>query len=132
MYFLFIVTTACAGLALATVIRIELSMPGVTFLSNNSEKYLTIVAIHAIVMVFYVVIPALFGAFGNFLLPTQLGVPDVAFPRLNSFMFWVTPGGFVLLLHVFLFDRSPSTPLELSSLTAARARGSTTYRLGAC
>jgi len=87
MYFLFIVTTAFAGLALATVIRVELALPGISFLSNNSEKYLTIVAIHAIVMVFFVVIPALFGAFGNFLLPTQLGVRDVAFPRLNSFMF---------------------------------------------
>ena len=42
------------------------------------------------------VIPALFGAFGNFLLPTQLGVRDVAFPRLNSFMFWFTPGGLLL------------------------------------
>jgi len=87
MYFLFVITSAFAGLALATVIRVELSMPGVSFLSNNSEKYLTIVAIHAIIMVFYVVIPVLFGAFGNFLLPTQLGVRDVAFPRLNSFMF---------------------------------------------
>jgi hypothetical protein len=57
-------------------------------------------------MVFFVVIPALYGAFGNFLLPTQLGVRDVAFPRLNSFMFWVTPSGFILLLHIFFFDKS--------------------------
>jgi len=48
----------------------------------------------------------LFGAFGNFLLPTQLGIRDVAFPRLNSFMFWVTPAGFVMLLHILLFDRA--------------------------
>jgi cytochrome c oxidase subunit I len=57
-------------------------------------------------MVFFMIIPVLFGAFGNFLLPTQLGIRDVAFPRLNSFMFWVTPSGFVLLLHIILFDRS--------------------------
>jgi heme/copper-type cytochrome/quinol oxidase subunit 1 len=87
MYFAFIILTALAGLLLATVIRIELSSPGVSIFGNNSEKYLTLVSLHAIVMVFFVVIPVLFGAFGNFLLPTQLGVRDVAFPRLNSFMF---------------------------------------------
>ena len=87
MYFSFLVITAFSGLLFATIIRIELATPGVSYLQNNSEKYLTIVSLHGLVMVFFVVIPALFGAFGNFLLPTQLGVRDVAFPRLNSFMF---------------------------------------------
>jgi len=87
MYFLFIIVTAFSGLLLATVIRLELAFPGKSILNNNSEKYLTVVSLHGIVMVFFVVIPSLFGAFGNFLLPTQLGVRDVAFPRLNSFMF---------------------------------------------
>lgn len=87
MYFFFIVITAFSGLTLATIIRIELAIPGVSFLGNNSERYLTIISMHAVVMVFFVIIPLLFGAFGNFLLPTQLGVRDVAFPRLNSFMF---------------------------------------------
>jgi len=87
MYFIFIGVTGFSGLVLATLIRIELAYPGQVILANNSERYLTIAAIHAIVMVFFVIIPVLFGAFGNFLLPTQLGVRDVAFPRLNSFMF---------------------------------------------
>jgi heme/copper-type cytochrome/quinol oxidase subunit 1 len=106
MYFVFIVITGFTGLILATVIRLELAYPGHGFLNNNSEKYLTIASLHAIVMVFFVVIPALFGAFGNFLLPTQLGIRDVAFPRLNSFMFWITPAGFILLLHIIIFDKS--------------------------
>jgi heme/copper-type cytochrome/quinol oxidase subunit 1 len=87
MYFVFILITSFSGLLLATIIRVELAYPGQSFLNNNSEKYLTIISLHGIVMVFFVVIPAIFGAFGNFLLPTQLGVRDVAFPRLNSFMF---------------------------------------------
>ena len=87
MYFVFVLASSTAGLILATIIRIELAYPGQTILSNNSERYLTIASIHGIVMVFFVIIPILFGAFGNFLLPTQLGVRDVAFPRLNSFMF---------------------------------------------
>jgi heme/copper-type cytochrome/quinol oxidase subunit 1 len=87
MYFIFTIITGFTGLLLATIIRIELAYPGQGILNNNSEKYLTIASLHAIVMVFFVVIPILFGAFGNFLLPTQLGIRDVAFPRLNSFMF---------------------------------------------
>lgn len=105
MYFYFIFITSFSGLLLATIIRIELAYPGRMFLGNNAERYLTVISLHGIVMVFFVVIPALYGAFGNFLLPTQLGVRDVAFPRLNSFMFWVTPSGFVLILHIFLFDK---------------------------
>ena len=106
MYFIFTIITGFTGLVLATVIRIELAYAGQGILNGNSEKYLTVAALHAIVMVFFMIIPILFGAFGNFLLPTQLGIRDVAFPRLNSFMFWVTPAGFVMLLHVLLFDKS--------------------------
>lgn len=105
MYFAFIALSGFAGLVLATIIRIELHGAGQTVLVQNAERYLTIASLHGVIMVFFVVIPTIFGAFGNFLVPTQLGVRDVAFPRLNSFMFWVTPSGFVLLLHILLFDR---------------------------
>ena len=106
MYFLFTIISGFTGLVLATVIRIELAYPGQSILVNNAEKYLTIISLHGIIMVFFMIIPIIFGAFGNFLLPTQLGIRDVAFPRLNSFMFWVTPSGFVMLLHIILFDKS--------------------------
>lgn len=106
LYFFFVLLSGFTGLVLATIIRLELAYPGQFFLTNNAERYLTTISLHGVVMVFFMIIPVLFGAFGNFLLPTQLGIRDVAFPRLNSFMFWVTPSGFVLLLHIILFDRS--------------------------
>ena len=106
MYFIFTLVTGVTGLILATAIRVEMAYAGQGIFLGNSERYLTVASLHAIVMVFFVVIPILFGAFGNFLLPTQLGIRDVAFPRLNSFMFWITPSGFVLLLHIILFDKS--------------------------
>jgi cytochrome c oxidase subunit 1 len=106
MYFIFTFITGFTGLILATIIRVELAYPGQMILVGNAEKYLTVISLHGIIMVFFVVIPILYGAFGNFLLPTQLGIRDVAFPRLNSFMFWITPAGFVLLLHILLFDKS--------------------------
>lgn len=106
LYFFFVLLSGFTGLVLATIIRLELAYPGQFFLTNNAERYLTTISLHGVVMVFFMIIPVLFGAFGNFLLPTQLGIRDVAFPRLNSFMFWVTPSGFVLLLHIILFDRA--------------------------
>jgi hypothetical protein len=56
-------------------------------------------------MVFYMIMPLIFGAFGNFLLPTQLGVHDVAFPRLNSAAFWFLPGGLIMLMLLVCDDR---------------------------
>lgn len=74
-------------MVLATIIRMELSYPGVGVFAGDSLQYLSIVTAHGVVMVFFMIMPLLFGAFANFLLPTQLGVHDVAFPRLNSAAF---------------------------------------------
>lgn len=87
LYFFFVLLSGFTGLILATIIRLELAYPGQFFLTNNAERYLTTISLHGVVMVFFMIIPVIFGAFGNFLLPTQLGIRDVAFPRLNSFMF---------------------------------------------
>lgn len=87
LYFLFVLLAGFTGLVLATIIRLELAYPGQFFLTNNAERYLTTISLHGVVMVFFMIIPVIFGAFGNFLIPTQLGIRDVAFPRLNSFMF---------------------------------------------
>jgi heme/copper-type cytochrome/quinol oxidase subunit 1 len=75
------------GMSLASVIRLEFAYPGVGILAGDSIQYLSICTAHGAIMVFFMIMPALYGAFGNFLLPTQLGVHDVAFPRLNSAAF---------------------------------------------
>ena len=92
-------------MALATIIRTEMAHPGVGILAGDSLQYLTIVTAHAVIMVFFMIMPLLFGAFANFLLPTQLGVHDVAFPRLNSAAFWFLPAGLIMLLQLACSDR---------------------------
>lgn len=90
---------------LATIIRLEMAYPGVGILAGDSLQYLSIVTAHAVIMVFFMIMPLIFGAFGNFLLPTQLGVHDVAFPRLNSAAFWFLPGGLLMLAQLVCLDR---------------------------
>jgi hypothetical protein len=83
----------------------EFAYPGVGILAGDSIQYLSIATAHGVIMVFFMVMPAIFGAFGNFLLPTQLGVHDVAFPRLNSAAFWFLPGGLIMLCQLVCVDR---------------------------
>jgi len=92
-------------MSLATVIRMEFAYPGVGILAGDSIQYLCIATAHGVIMVFFMIMPAIFGAFGNFLLPTQLGVHDVAFPRLNSAAFWFLPGGLIMLCQLVCVDR---------------------------
>ena len=104
-YFWFVILAGICGMILATIIRLEMAYPGVGVLAGDSLQYLSVVTAHAVIMVFFMIMPLLFGAFGNFLLPTQLGVHDVAFPRLNSAAFWFLPAGLLMLCQLVCLDR---------------------------
>ena len=52
------------------------------------EFYTMLFTMHATVMIFLVIIPVLAGAFGNFLIPLQIGADDMAFPTLNMMSYW--------------------------------------------
>ena len=104
-YFNFVLVAGTAGMSLATLIRLEFAYPGVGILAGDSLQYLSIATAHGVIMVFFMIMPLIFGGFGNFLLPTQLGVHDVAFPRLNSAAFWFIPGGLIMLCQLVCIDR---------------------------
>jgi cytochrome c oxidase subunit 1 len=88
---------------MAMLMRGELAQPGLQFLSP--EQYNQVFTMHGTIMLLLFATP-LFLAFGNLIMPLQIGAPDVAFPRLNAFSYWlylfgslivgltlVTPGG---------------------------------------
>ena len=52
------------------------------------EFYTMLFTMHGTIMIFFVIIPLLTGAFGNFLIPLMIGAPDMAFPKLNMFGYW--------------------------------------------
>ena len=96
-YLFFSMWTGLSGAALATMIRLELAYPGSSFFKGDSLRYLQVITAHGLIMVFFVVVPILFGGFANFLIPYHVGSKDVAFPRLNSIGFWIQPCGYILL-----------------------------------
>ena len=63
------------------------------------EFYNKLFTLHGTVMIFFVIIPILSGAFGNFLIPLMIGARDMAFPRLNTLSYWMMPLAFVALLN---------------------------------
>ena len=53
------------GTALSMMIRLELAVPGQGFLEGNGQLYNVIITAHGLIMLLFMVMPALFGGFGN-------------------------------------------------------------------
>ena len=68
------------------------------------EFYNMLVSMHASVMIFFVIIPLLTGAFGNFTIPLMIGAPDMAFPKLNMCSYWFMWPAFFIIVASFFAD----------------------------
>lgn len=56
-------------------------------LVQNSQVYNSLITSHALIIIFFMVIPVLIGSFGNFMIPILCGTPDISIPRANSLRF---------------------------------------------
>ncbi len=70
----------------------------------SPEGYTALFTMHGTVMIFFVIIPLLTGAFGNYLIPLMIGARDMAFPRLNAFSFWIMVPGIACALAGFALE----------------------------
>jgi cytochrome c oxidase subunit 1 len=95
MYLLFACVMFFLGGTMALVIRLELFQPGLQFVDPATFNSMT--TMHALLMIFGAVMPAWTGL-ANWMIPMQVGAPDMALPRLNNFSFWILPFAFTLLL----------------------------------
>ena len=112
---LYLITSALVGfvsVAFTVYMRLELMDPGVQYMCMEGARFFASDAVctpnghlwnvlitgHGILMMFFVVIPALFGGFGNYFMPLQIGAPDMAFPRMNNLSFWMYVAGTTLAI----------------------------------
>lgn len=84
-----------SGILIRLLIRIELSHPGAKMISE--QFFNRLVTAHAIVIIFFIVIPILIGGFGNWILPLILSAPDMRYPRTNNLRFWLLPSSFLFM-----------------------------------
>ncbi len=97
----FFLIAVCLGLLL----RIELMAPGRTIM--GAQSYNALFTVHGVIMVFLFIIPGFPGAFGNLVMPIQIGARDVAFPRLNLFSWWLYMLGAVIILTALFTGGGP-------------------------
>lgn len=111
MYLLFAVLSGLFGTSLSSLIRLELAQPGSLVFANNANLYHVVMAMHGVIMVFFLVTPVVFGGLGNYFVPIHVGARDVAYPRLNNFSFWVLPSALIIALRT-LWEGVKLTPMQ--------------------
>jgi len=106
-YFFLALVAVTVGTILSLLMRFHLVWPAahLPFVPGGimtPEQYLALITMHGTIMVFFVLTAAPQSAFGNYLLPLQIGASDMAFPRLNMLSFWLTLLAFVVMMAAFV------------------------------
>src|SRR4029450_12917077 len=106
LYLLFSFAMLMIGGVLALGTPLELLHPGLQFV--NPELFNQFTTMHGLIMVFGAIMPAFVG-FANWMVPLQVGAPDMAFARMNNFSFWLlTPAALMLAGSFFMPGGAPA------------------------
>jgi cytochrome c oxidase subunit I len=112
LYLIFAICAGIVGGGISGLMRWELAEPGIQHLTTwasmmkgsgatldeSYHMWNVLITAHGLIMVFFMVMPAIIGGFGNWFIPLMIGAPDMAFPRMNNVSFWLTVVAFIMLL----------------------------------
>src|ERR1700757_2437411 len=132
------------GGLLAMLVRWQLAWPGrpIAFMGKLfpegmpngqmlPEFYNSLFTMHATIMIFFAIMPILIGAFGNFVVPIQIGARDMAFPTLNMLSFWTAVPAAVMIIWSFFVTggAAQSGWTSYAPLSIVQTRGQTLWAL---
>lgn len=123
-YLVFSFAAYLAAGVMALIMRTELYTPDADVV--DPSLYNAFMTNHGTLMIFFWVVPAAIGGFGNFLIPLMIGARDMAFPKLNAIAFWMNPPAAVLITASFFFGGAQAgwtsyPPLSLITANTAQS-----------
>jgi len=93
LYIVFAGLIGLIGFSYSVIIRLNC-----IWVFLRGQLYNVIVTNHALIIIFFFIIPIVIGGFGNWILPLYLNIPDIIFPRMNNLRFWLLPCSFMILV----------------------------------
>jgi cytochrome c oxidase subunit 1 len=113
LYLILAVVSGLLGLVFSIYMRMELMEPGIQYFGTDDapdgQYWNVVITAHALLMIFFTVMPALIGGFGNWFVPLMIGAPDMAFPRMNNISYWLTVAALVMLVASSFVDGGAGT-----------------------
>merc|ERR1711930_29608 len=93
------------GTLISVLIRIELYSSGNRIISPENQNFYNVsITLHGFIMIFFLVMPGLFGGFGNYFAPISQGSPEVVYPRVNNLSILVLFLSYLLVIFSLISE----------------------------
>jgi len=88
-----------SGTLCSLIIRYELYYSGARIINSQNHNYYNLnITLHGLIMIFFLIMPILYGGFGNYIIPINNISLDIGFPRINNFSLLLLPISYLFII----------------------------------